>query len=74
MRVKIFLEPGETQHDADHALQKAFELHSTGEAHEEVFSDPAMAHVAQRMEESHNQVYADMIREIIEELEKEYSE
>jgi len=74
MKVKVFLESGETQLDADYALQKALELHSSGEVHDEqIFDDPAMLHVAERMESIHNKIYADMIREINDVLDEEYS-
>lgn len=73
-QVKILLEKGESPLDADHALQKALELHTTGQVHDgQIFDDPAMVHVAQRMEEVHARIYAEMIREICDELDKEYS-
>lgn len=73
-KVKIILEEGEDQLDADYALQKALELHTSGEIHQaELFDDPAMVHTAQRMENIHSRIYTDMIREINELLEKEYS-
>lgn len=73
--IKILLEPNETQLDADHALQKALEHHSSGGAHDdEAFDDPAMVDMAQRLEQLHSKIYADMIREIIEALDSEYSD
>lgn len=73
-KVKILLEPGENELDADAAIQKALEFHSSGEAHsEEAFDDHAMVHMAQRLEQTHDKIYAEMIREIQEELDKEYS-
>jgi len=74
-KVKILLEKGEDQLDADNALLKALELHTSGEIHQgEVFDDPAMLHVAQRAEEIHGKIYSDMIREINEVLDEEYSD
>lgn len=74
-KVKILLEPGETELDADAAIQKALEFHATGEAHsEETFDDPAMAHLIQRLEEAHSKVYSEMIREISEVLDQEFSD
>ena len=74
-KIKILLEPGETEIDADAAIHKAMEFHANGDVHdEEAFDDPAMVHMAQRMEELHTKAYDAMIREIIETLNKEYSE
>lgn len=73
-KVKILLEPGETQLDADNAIQKALEYHSSGEVHDdEPFDDPAMVHMAQRMEDIHTRIYADMVREISNVLDEEFS-
>lgn len=73
-KVKILLENGETPLDADHALQKALELHTTGEIHDaQAFDDPAMVHVVQRMDDIHTKIYAEMIREITDVLDEEYS-
>lgn len=73
-RVKIFLNKNETELDADHAVQKAMEIHTSGAVHDEqIFSDPAMAHVAQRMNEIHDRMYGEMVREIQDVLDEEYS-
>lgn len=73
-KVKILLEKGETPADADEALLKALAHHATGDAHDEdVFDDPAMMHMAQRLEEIHTKIQADMLREISDLLDKEYS-
>jgi|APLow6443716910_1056828.scaffolds.fasta_scaffold387033_2 hypothetical protein len=73
-KVKILLEKGETELDADQALQKALEFHSSGDAHdEETFEDPAMVHMSGRMEEIGQKIYAEMVREIQDVLDKEYS-
>lgn len=73
-QVKIFLEPGETELDADAALSKALAYHSGGEVHDEdAFDDPAMVHTAHRLEELHARIYAEMVREIADALDQEYS-
>jgi hypothetical protein len=73
-KVKIVLEPGETERDADEAIQKALEFHTSGEAHDgEAFDDPAMVHMAQRLEEIHSRIYTEMVREISDALDEEYS-
>lgn len=73
-RVKILLESGETELDADQALQKALDHHTGGGAHdEEAFDDPAMVHMAERLEDAHNRIYNDMIREISGVLDEGYS-
>lgn len=73
-KVKILLEPGETELDADAALQKALEFHSSGDAHSEDFDDPAMVHALQRMDAEHAKIYAEMIREVGDLLDKEYAD
>lgn len=73
-KVKIILEKGETQDDAEELLMKAFEHHSSGDAHDsESFDDPAMNDVLHRMEKTHKQIYSEMLEEITEALEKQYS-
>lgn len=73
-KIKILLEPGETELDVDVALHKALDFHASGDAHvEETFSDPAMAHTAQRLEELHAKMYTEMTREILDVLDEEYS-
>jgi hypothetical protein len=73
-KVKIFLEPGETQQDAEDSLFKAMQHHNTGEVHSShSFQDPAMVAVSQKMEKIHSEIYQDMLNEIFQELDKEYS-
>lgn len=73
-KVKILLEPGESELDAAHAIQKALDFQSSGSAHDtEVFDDPAMVHMAQRMEEIHAKIYTEMVREITAVLDEEYT-
>lgn len=74
-RVKILLEPGESALDADHALHKALEHHASGDAHvEHGFGDPAMVDLSQRADQAHAKMYNEMIREITELLDEEYSD
>lgn len=74
-RVKILLEPGETELDAAHDLQKALEFQSTGQAHdEEAFEDPAMVDLSQRLATEHEKLYAKMMREILEVIDEEFSD
>ncbi len=74
-QVKILLEPGETELDADSSLQKALDFHSSGDAHlDDAFNDPAMAHLMKRLDSEHSQMYSDMIQEILEVLDQEYSD
>ena len=71
--VKILLEKGETELDAHVALSKALDLHNSGDIHQrESFDDAAMVDASQRMEKVHKDMYADMIQEIQDELDKEY--
>lgn len=74
-RVKILLDPGETEIEAAEAIQKAFEFQSSGQAHdEEAFDDPAMVDLANRLEQDHAKMYAAMMREILEVVDAEYSD
>ena len=71
-KVKIILEKGETDRDAEDALLKAITSHNTGEAHVEGFDDPAMNDVTNKMEELHKKMYQEMLEEINEALDSEY--
>lgn len=74
-KVKVYLEPGETEFDAEQALQKAFEHHSSGDAHnEESFDDPAMVDLANRLNQAHATMYAELTREITALLDEEFSD
>lgn len=74
-KVKIFLAPGETLRDAEDSLLKAMVHHNSGEIHSShSFQDPAMAVVAKKMESIHDKIYQDMLAEIFQTLDKEYSE
>lgn len=71
-KVKIILEKGETERDAEDALLKAITSHNTGEVHVEGFDDPAMNDVTNKMEELHKKMYQEMLEEINEALDSEY--
>lgn len=73
-KVKIFLEPGETTQDAEDLLFKALNHHNTGEVHSShSFQDPAMVSVAHKMESIHSKIYQEMLEEIFEALDKDYT-
>lgn len=72
-KVKIILEKGETQHDAEQALVKALNHHSSGDVHSShSFQDAAMVDTANRMEEIYKKIHQDMIQEIGEALDEDY--
>lgn len=74
-KVKILLEDGETELDAQHALQKALDFQSSGQAHDgEAFDDPAMVDLSQRLEQDHAKMYLELIREISDVLDQEFSD
>lgn len=73
-KVKIFLEPGETLREAEDSIFKAMEHHNTGDVHSsDTFQDPAMDSVADRMVSVHSKIYQEMLQEIFEALDQEYS-
>jgi hypothetical protein len=72
-KVKIYLEPGETQRDVEEVLNKAFEHQAQGGVHsEQTFDDPAMVDTVQRMESTFKKIHQDMINEINEALDQDY--
>ena len=72
-RVKILLDKNETLDEVDSLLLKAMDLHTSGDVHDdEMFEDPAMADVNQRMNDIQKRIYDEMIEEIIMELDSEY--
>lgn len=74
-KVKIELSKGETVEQAEDLLFKAVLAQSTGEAHDEDnFSDPAMADLINSLQKEHALMFQEMIQEINEELDKEYSD
>lgn len=71
--VKIFLEPGEDEVDAQNALIKALDLQASGDTHlKESFEDPAMVDISDYMKKVGEDIYEEMIEEINNELDKEY--
>lgn len=72
-KVRIIAEGGETIDEAEEKLYKAMRSHRTGDSHSEDFSDPAMRDLLIKMENEHEEMYADMMREIFEVLDEEYS-
>lgn len=72
-KIKVILEKGETQADADAALLKALNHHSSGDVHTESFDDPAMIDSTHVMKSEYDKIYVDMIQEINDELDKEFS-
>jgi hypothetical protein len=71
-KIKIILEKGETEREAEDSLLKAITAHNSGEIHIEGFEDPAMNDVVNKMEEVHNKIYQEMLDEISEALDTEY--
>ncbi len=72
-KVKVLLEKGETQSDADEALLKALNHHASGDAHmTESFDDPAMIDATYIMKAEYEKIYTEMIQEISDELDKEF--
>jgi hypothetical protein len=74
MKIKIILDKNETKEDADAALLKALDLHRDGEVHLDAsFEDAAMVDTEQRLRDTHDKIYQEMLEEINEALEDQYS-
>lgn len=74
-KVKIYLEEDETVQDAEESILKAMDHHNSGEVHaHHQFQDPAMNAVAGRMEEIHKKIQQEMLQEINEALDRDYSD
>lgn len=71
--IKIYLEKGEEQHDAEELLFKALDLHRSGDAHKETFADPAIADLFNELAKEHPQMWALMLSEINEILDEEFT-
>lgn len=72
-KVKIFLGKDETIEEVESDLNKAFNFHASGEVHDEqMFNDPAMNHAVQRMDEVQRKIFEEMLREIFDEIDKDY--
>jgi hypothetical protein len=73
-KVKIYVEEGETLEEAEQDLQKALQYHSSGEVHDEdSYLDPAMKSLTDRLESMHKVMYDNIIKEVMEALDKEYT-
>jgi len=73
-KIKIGLGKNETMFEAEEFLFKALDSHRSGDVHTEKFEDPAMEDVVNRMDEKHKMMYEKLIREIMDELDKEYGQ
>lgn len=73
-RVKIIPGNNETIEQAEENLYKALNAQRTGELHTEKFLDPAMVDLVERMQTAHENMYAEMMQEIMDELDKEYND
>ncbi len=72
-KVKIFLDKGETIEDAAIKLAKALDFHSNGDIHDrQDYIDPAMQDLMDRLEFLHKDMYEELVREVIQEIEAEY--
>ena len=71
-KIKIILEKGETEREAEESLLKAITSHNSGEVHTEGFDDQAMNDVTMTMEQLHEKMYQEMLEEINDALDSEY--
>jgi hypothetical protein len=69
--VKIFLEPHETEADAQALLLKALTHHEAGAEHQEAFHQPAARDVFNRMIVEHDKMWAKMLKEINQVIDEE---
>lgn len=76
MVTKVRIIPGkdETIEQAEEKLYKALNSHRTGEIHTEDFTDPAMKDLVETMTDAHTKAYNELLQEIFEILDKEYSD
>jgi hypothetical protein len=73
-KVSIVLDKDESSLEAENQLLKALNYHASGDAHsKETFHDPAMIDVSMKMEKLHKDMYEEMVDEICELLDEEYS-
>lgn len=70
-KVKILLEPGESQEEAHDALVKALTAHEQGEIHTDTFLDPVMEEASNHMKDSYRDINREMLAEIEEVLDRE---
>jgi len=74
MKVKIKLEGKETVLEAEELLFKALSLHRSGDVHlNESFDDPVMVDISNKMEKIHEDIYQEMMDEVIEALDEDYN-
>lgn len=71
--INIVLPDGVDELDVDNFMFKALNQQVNGDVHGESFDDPAMISVAQRFEELHDRQYQEMLQEIFNELDKDYT-
>ncbi len=72
-RVKIYLGKNETAEQAEELLHKALSSQRNGDAHSDDFQDPVVRDVVDIAADAHEKMYQEMLREIADELDKEYS-
>ena len=72
-KVKVIVEKGESLDQAEEKLYKALNSQRTGDFHTEEHDDPAMRSLVLKMKDAHAEIYAEMMQEIFEELDKEYN-
>ena len=72
MKVKIQVDKGQTQEEAEELLYKALDSHRKGAQHSEDFQDPVMDQLFAEMKENYGDIYDDMMQAIFAELEKEH--
>lgn len=73
-RVKIILEDGETLEQVQEDLVKAINHQTNGGTHdEEQFIDPCMIDLANRLEAMHKDIYRDILEEVGEALDSDFS-
>lgn len=75
MKVKFYLKKDEDKFQAEDKLYKALGIHRNGDIHEdEKFVDPAMNDLENKLALEHKQIYSEMMQEIFDELDKEYTD
>lgn len=74
MKIKIILNKNETKEQAEETLIKALNLHKDGDVHIDAsYDDAAMVDTENRLKDIHSKIYQDMLDEINETLEEQYS-
>ena len=70
--IKVILEKGEQEHEAEEKLYKALELHRNGNLHKEDYHDPAMVDLTNKINDLHKKELTSLLEEISELLDSEY--